>query len=461
MAVALGVDVLYGLGAFVYREQLFEALEHHDAEFEVIMASFSKLAIAGLFIHTIVLATVAAVTVGWARALRGRERGLAIAGVVALVLSILSSAPVLVQQLPGIELELFEDLRWLFAVSAALQLAGLSMLLLAARPPSGLAYVHAALAAVWVLFFFYVDTLPVSEAGEVPRMVWPAMDVVLSGLWIVGAFMVRTASDPASAADGVADQLRSTAARGLRAFLSGFIVKLVAAIGGTVLVGFAANSADPSSAATVTWALVLVNLLATVFMVSGLLSYTRLPAQGVLTGCVIFTMLALGFAVLLDIWAAAATSQLMSMVADARAATSMWSMPSYSEMEALQQRMQWGGRLASAIGLVGAITLVLSLRATAVWLMSEDAQRRVDILLPLSIVGVVVSLAAGFVLQSGEVKDPVVLLLGGLGTLAFATWLLATWIGVLTTMIRELEAPVTEDSLGPASSRVSPPAAEG
>ena len=446
MAVALVVDVLYSLGSFVYREQLFEALEDHDADFEGIMASFSKLAVAGLCIHTLVLATVAAVTLGWTRTLRGRQRALAIAGVVALVLSILSSAPVLVQQLPGVDLEVFEDLRWLFAASAALQLAGLSMLLLAARPPAGLAYIHAALAAVWVLVFVYIDTLPVSEASKVPRMVWPAMNVLLSGLWIAGAFMVRTADDAVSTADGVPDQLRGAAARGLRAFLGGFIVKLVAAVGGTVLVGLAANSADPSSAATVTWALVLVNLLATVFMVSGLLSYNRLPAQGVLTGCVIFTMLALGFAVLLDVWAAAATSQLMSMVADARAATSMWSMPSYSETESLQERMQWGGRLASVVGLVGAITLVLSLRATAVWLMSEDAQRRVDILLPLSVVGVVVSLAAGFVLQSGEVRDPVVLLLGGLGTLAFAIWILATWIGVLTTMIRALEAPVTEDA---------------
>jgi hypothetical protein len=78
-----------------------------------------------------------------------------------------------------------------------------------------------------------------------------------------------------------------------------------------------------------------------------------------------FAMVIAAIAPLLDIWGAVATGQLLSLVGDARRATSIWNMPSFREIESLEAMASWTGRISIGLGLVGSFAVVRSLAATA------------------------------------------------------------------------------------------------
>ncbi|HEY4176747.1 MAG TPA: hypothetical protein VGM90_07945 [Kofleriaceae bacterium] len=184
----------------------------------------------------------------------------------------------------------------------------------------------------------------------------------------------------------------------------------------------------------------VIGVLTTLFLIGGLVGYARYPAHQRNDGLYIAVGLMI-IAVILDIVSAKTSAELYGLAEKAQQASSMWSMPSISDMESMQVTILWTGRLSMLLGLVSMLVLLGSLATTARSIGAEDLARRAGVTMALAIIAVFGAILVTTWVQTVRRSDESLLLGTGLILLVVGVSALVNLLRVVFGVANAIERP--------------------
>lgn len=316
---------------------------------------------------------------------------------------------------------------------------GLVGLLVGSRTPIQMRVGYVGMTLAWIALIF-MDTSDFDPGvAELFDYVPLAMAATWSaGLWLAAPAYADVEATVAAAPRGVPvdDPTRLRAAGGLSLLRGALIVRIAVSIGSVALLVWLRDS--PGSASLVVWLLALVQCGIAIAIGSALTSYSSLPDVAIERGHVNTVIACVTIGAVLELAGASMTSDLLGVAASAKDALSFYDMPRISDLEALQSRALWAGRLSGVVGIVAGVSLSLSLRQTALWLDDAPSVGRASTLAVATILAgggatVLIGLA-----QSGAVKEVAVLVSIALAALVLAIVILTTWLRLLGAIAQRL-----------------------
>ena len=154
--------------------------------------------------------------------------------------------------------------------------------------------------------------------------------------------------------------------RWLGAVRAGVIGRVVLSIVGVAF--FVVLRKAPGTASSAVWLFAVLQCAAVFVIFTATASTRRCATVHCERECVTVVLFCLGLGALLELYGASQTATLFRGTVSARF--------SLTKLESVQERATWVARFASFVGLVGAVALALSLRATALWLGDHVSARR-------------------------------------------------------------------------------------
>lgn len=225
---------------------------------------------------------------------------------------------------------------------------------------------------VAALFAFKLISMVATPSGtvaaEVFQIAWYTVDFGADLAFILAAVWLARALGVPADAHAVGPGQRDPAP--LRLFGRAIIVRVAAGVP-LVIIATVAAQAAPELAVLALVAATIVSLIAAGMLVTSLLGQRRFPEGLCDAGALTLAITVACLGPVLDIWGAVATGQLLSLVSEAKRATSFWGMPSLRRIEDLQAAATWTGRISICLGLIGSFAIVRSLTATARGLVDE------------------------------------------------------------------------------------------
>jgi hypothetical protein len=415
-------------------DRLYERMREQGATFEQVTSTLDTLQ----WWHTgLGVAAVAAVLVlswGWIRR-AGDRAALARTGWFLIIGSLALVAVNLVSRHAVSSEEGFDAIRWLHVGRVLLFHAGFTLLLAGTPGPAWRAAVYGVVASIRVSLVGWANVA--DEPLDLPWGLFIGLGIVADVLWALGLWSgaAHVGDDENDVDSRDPDDDRTSGAVGLRIVRGAFVSRVViAAMGGVVLF------ASRDGAGGGVWLVTFAGICAAVAFGVGLTRYSHLPTRALSRGAVSVALIALALGGVLDVYGADATVTLLQWNAKAQG-SSFFDMPSVSEAEAMQARARWAGGLASFTGLLGAMALTMSMRATARWVGDEGSVRRADALGVLTLLGGAIGLGGLTVLQAGAVRSIPLVLVVAVGALALGVWILVSWLVLFGALVRALEKP--------------------
>lgn len=424
-------SVTVGL-SWVHKQLLVAALERGDSVADV-GRDVETLGLISTGVYIGAAIAVLIFSLSWARRPE-RRAWLARAGWLAFALHLAALAVIRASMMQITESADVEVVRVLQLVQYASMLGGMTLLLAGTRGSTWGSLAFAVAASGW---FALLAWQPHQIAGAVWQWVWIGGGGALQVGWLVALWRAAV-HYPAEGADAATAEVageRRTAAEGLRLLRAGLTGRICIGVGGVSILATAGSS---SGVGALAWLVAFASVAATIVIGVGITRYGSLPDAAQERGLVSTVIACLAVGVVLDLYAAHSTARLLDLGAQASGAGSFWEMPSMSELESLQAQMQWSGRLASMLGIAGAISLAVSLRKTARWLDEESLASLADRLWIVTLIGGGAVLGGLTLARSGDIRDVGLLVVVGLAALGAGIWLLAAWYRLLGGVIRSL-----------------------
>lgn len=335
-----------------------------------------------------------------------------------------------------------ENLQHIGMVNSIAFFVGLALLLAPTRAPLAARIGFVTLSAAWLLYM-YVLFEP-SASTEQYAWVFSAVPLVLAASWSAGLWLAAPHEIDApveTSGIGVDDPARLHAAGGVALLRIGMIARIALTVASVAML--VAVRTDPGSSSSVVWLAALGHCVLAIVIASALTRYGSLPDQALERGHVTTVIVCLASAALLELYGASQAAALFDVLGRADGGD-FSGMPRLSELEAMQTRAQWVGRIATLVGLVAAVSLAISLRKTAMWLDDFKAADRASTLVVLTILGGGCASIIVAVAQSGAIRDLGAIVAAMLGALAAAVAILVMWMRLLGSVSAALRrAPVS------------------
>lgn len=403
-----------------------------------VFAKLETLSSISLWVHVaLVTGIVAAVVLLAVSAKQARAWAFGAAGALLVHFALLLASRL---REAGAELTAWHKLTW-WAEGATLAV-GLALPLVAAlrARPGSLGRIGVAGAGVIVLLDVGASAYGFSAETYPPMLAWIERVTALVGAaWFAGiAFPLakRIASGEDSAPVRAApDYIDGTP---LRLLGWALIARIGAGIALQIPLTLSMVNGDYDSAGSLTTLGVGVGVLISIGILAALVRYQRFPETHRSDSLVLAIGLLL-VGVALDIWAGVAADKLFALAGQAKRASSFWSMPSFSEIEALQTTLTWGGRASVLVGIGAGLALMSSLKATARAVGSDELAERAGRAVGLLIAAGVGGVLTGVLMESLKRDAMPILLLLAAALLIVAILLLATWTKLLFGLATELE----------------------
>jgi hypothetical protein len=410
--------------------------------FEEISSSLALVSWSSLGVHALTTIVLAILPGSWASTGAPRDRVLVQAGRGLFVLSLVLTLARTFALRGNLDEAEFEIIEYVNLAEFGTWYLAATLLVAGTRGPLVLrvGYGVLATARMGVAVWGHAADAPL-ELPQLPLMLFPAVLTVAgaAGLWLAGS---SYADLEPKAQEATSDPARLRAAEGLALLRAVLLARILLAIASVALL--VALRRSPEAAGAAAWLAALVQCGIAVAIWVALTRYASLGDDALERPSITIVIVCVTLGAVLEIYGAVLSGELLGYVAHAERANSMWSMPSFSELEQLQSRAQWVGRGATAIGLVAAVSLAHSLQRTARWLEDLGNARRAWTLMAVTILAGSTTLVLLAVAQSGMVES-----LGALAgvmaiALALALWILVAWLRLLSDLITTLRT-VAED----------------
>lgn len=175
--------------------------------------------------------------------------------------------------------------------------------------------------------------------------------------------------------------------------------------------------------------------LAVIFALFGYMGY---PASHRGEGLPVVMVLVV-LAVILDVVAANAGTQLFDLVVNAQKATSFWGAPSLSEVESLQATLTWCGRFSLVVGVTAAAVLAGSLGTTARAVEDAVLAGRASRVRAIVLVAGAGALGMMFLVEGMRKSSIGIVMVVAALVLILAIYLLVEWVQLLFGLARAVE----------------------
>jgi hypothetical protein len=322
-----------------------------------------------------------------------------------------------------------ENLQHVGTANAIAFFVGLALLLAPTRAPLAARGGFVVLCGGWLL---YIHALfEPSESTEEYAWVLSAVSLVLAACWSAGLWLAAPHEVDApveTGGIGVDDPARLQAADAVALLRTGMIARIALAVGSIAML--VAVRADPGLSSTVVWLAALGQCVLAIVIASALTRYGSLPDQALERGHITTVIVCLAVAALLELYGASQAAALYEVLGRADGGD-FWGMPPLSDLEAMQKRAQWVGRIATVVGLAAAVSLAISLRKTAMWLDDFASADRASALVVTTILGGGIAAVIVAVAQSGAIRDLGAIAAAMLAALATAIVILVLWMRLL------------------------------
>lgn len=375
----------------------------------------------------------------WAR-VPGRLGPIVRVGQVALGAATLTHVLVLVTRLEDLDTNAVERLVAVQRFIAVAFHLGLAALVVGSRAPAWLRATYAVFAAGWLAFVLGNRSELAPWAIEIVRWV----PLVMACTWAAAAWLAAPAYadvEPSGPRALVDDPVRMRAASGLSLLRLALLGRIGAAIASVIVLVLLGRA--PGSAAGMLWLLALVQCGLAIAIGLALTRYSCLPDAAIERGHVNTVLACLAIGAVLELAAASMGAELLDYAARAQS-MSLAGIPSLAELERLQSRAQWAGRIASVLGIVAAVSLSLSLRKTALWLDDAACVSRASTLGVVSILGGGVAVVLLGLAQSGAIRGLPTLAALALAAVGLAVAVLVTWLRLLAALGDALRSEAPE-----------------
>jgi hypothetical protein len=215
--------------------------------------------------------------------------------------------------------------------------------------------------------------------------------------------------------------------------------RLGAGIVASIFALFAMKDGDASGASTATTLGGIIGLLGGIALVFGLIGYGRTRTGKDHASLMVFTVVLVLVATALDLWALSAASELFDGIAQAKKATSFWSMPSFKKLEELQDGIRWASRGQIVLGMIAVMTVASALKETAARTGAREQVERAGRVRVLAIVAAGLSFLGGLMMERPKASEEV-LVVAGLA-LVVAIAMLTSWTRLLFGVADAIERP--------------------
>jgi hypothetical protein len=455
---ALALTALLLVAVSIVQRVLFQRvlaeIESGKSEITAIVARLESLARWGGWADRVLYAALVASIGTAASRARGLARALGFAGVALLAIAIAASFydPHLEGPATNSQKTIFLAIALAAPAGFVVGVAGLALHArkhLLATVPATLWLAFAGVAAASQYRDWHVPS---------PTLRWLST-ITYVALFLAGAIvaeaLARTAAvDDAPAVDGASGLPRISGAP-FRVLGGALIARIVIALAAQGLLVSALM--DKDYAAAHGWVSLgsLGSAIAGLVTAAGLVMYLKLPERAREPMPIILALVLMALGLGLDLWASASLGELLEQVAQAQKASSFWGLPSLKKMEALQETASWGARVATGLGVIGALSLVSALGSTARAIgATELATKARGIQIALLALG---ALAIGLASMLTDKKGGGEALLPlAVGLLLALLWLLASWMQLLLGLAHAVEAPEKPET--PTVATPSPPA---
>ncbi len=213
-----------------------------------------------------------------------------------------------------------------------------------------------------------------------------------------------------------------------------YVTRVVAGIGFAILTVSSLKAGDGEMAPLLTWFAGLVSVGCTM---AALLALGQLARRSELSGGLSLAMVTIVLSLIVEIWSAVAASELITLVAEAKKATSFWGVPSFSKLEALQDTV----RTATVIQVVAAMVITLSLttafRATARAIAAPDVADRTTGVLILALLAGPTALLTGYLMTRKKPGEEVIVF--GLVAVVLGLALVVSWMKLIFGLAEALD----------------------
>lgn len=418
----------------ILRGRLFARLEGGES-FETIRDELTTLAWSSNAVAWISAAVVVLLAGAWAR-VPGRMGVVVRAGQVSLTIAMLLHMGLVLVGVGNPGGQDIETVQLVQRIVAATHHLGLVGLLAGSRSPIQMRVGYGGMTLAW-LALVLVDTSDIDpETGELLAYAPLALAATwAAGVWLAAPAYADVEDRVEVAGAPVDDPARLRAAAGLLQLRGALVARIAVSIVSVLVLVWLREA--PGSAALVVWLFALVQCVIAVVIGSSLTQYSSLPNAAVERGNVSTVLVCVTIGALLELVGAYMTSDLLSITARAMDG-SFLDMPRLSELEAMQSRALWAGRLAGLVGIVAGVSLALSLRQTAVWLDDAPNVARASTLSVATILaGGGASVLLG-VAQSGAVDSLAAIVGFALVALVLAIVIVATWLRLVGALAKRL-----------------------
>jgi hypothetical protein len=336
----------------------------------------------------------------------------------------------------------FELLRWVHLGRMVFTQVGLTLILVGTPGPRWRAPIYAVVATAWV---GVVGSAGFSDSpAELDRTMVTVFVLALelgwaAAMWMGAAHCEEDALEPVV---GDLSAERRLAASGLRTVRAAFLCRIAIGVVGMALVVASRSSGGGGG---MIWLSTIASVGAAIAIGVGLSRYSNLRSEAVGRTAISLALVGLGIGVMLDLVAAQATAELLGWAAKAKSASSVFGMPSMSEAEKIQARVQWGSGLAALAGIVTVVSIAVSLRTTAGWLHDQESMRAADRVIALTMLGAAITIGGVSLATSAAGRSGGVLLGLACIALALAIWLLVAWLSLFAALVYRLEHPSADD----------------
>jgi hypothetical protein len=404
--------------------------------FEAIQDDVMTLAWMSYGLAWLTAATVVLVAGAWAR-VPGRAGLLVRAGQVLVAVATLLHMGLALDGISSPGAHDDEMRRLVQRTVAALLDVGLVALLAGSRSPIPMRVGYGLMTIAWLTVVLGVT----SNVDEQTAQLLGYVPLALAATWSAGVWLAASAyaDDEARMVEPegsrVDDPTRLRAAAGLLQVRGALVARIAVSILSIGVLVWLRNA--PGSAALVVWLFALVQCAIAVAIGSGLTQYSSLRDAAIDRGNVNTVLVCVTIGALVELVGAYLTSDLLSITARAMNGDFV-DIPRLSELEAMQARALWVGRLSGVVGIIAGVSLALSLRQTAVWLDDAPSIARASTLAVATILaggGATVLLA---VAQSGAVASLTAIAGLALVALVLAIAILTTWLRLIGAIAKRL-----------------------
>lgn len=439
MRIAAGVwlsSALAGVGIDLWQQSIWD-LRDAGVDLDEIL---ERIELPSWLNHANYVVGTAAIAIAASTWARGRP--LVRVGQALLGLSLLVSVWLVMVRLGSSTIADFERLDLVATVNGVAFYVALAALVVSTRAPLLARIGFVVGAAAWQCWVHLVFDPAATTEPPIALFTWTP--VLLAAMWSVTLWLAAPHEPDAPSepivAGGVDDPARLRAADGIALLRAGIIARIVLSV---ATIGLLVAMRQSGSAGMAVWLGALGHCVLAVVIGTGITRYAALPDRAIEPGHVTTVIACLAIAALLELYGATQVSALLDVVARAESGD-FSDMPRLSELESMQKRAEWTGRIASVVGLVAAVSLAISLRQTALWLDDIESSNRASTLVVLTILcgGIAAVLVA--VAQSGALRGLEAIAFAMLAALALAITVLVLWLrllGALAAGLRRIPTP--------------------